>query len=61
MREFKEGEKAKTATSELDSEQLNAMLKCPEQEDFKLTEYDNIEGIHAWTNRGQTGKGFGSA
>lgn len=42
LREFIENEKAKTATAESDSEQLNAVLERLEQEDFELTGYDDI-------------------
>ena len=42
LREFIENEKAKTATAESASEQLNAVLDRLEQEDFELTEYDDI-------------------
>ena len=42
LREFIENEKAKTATVESSSEQLNAVLDRLEQEDFELTKYDDI-------------------
>ena len=42
LREFIENEKAKTATVESASDHLNAVLGRLEQEDFELTEYDDI-------------------
>ena len=42
LREFIENEKAKTATAESASEQLNAVLELLEQENFELTEYNDI-------------------
>ncbi len=42
LREFVESEKLKSAAAESDSEQLNAVLERIENEDFKLTEYDDV-------------------
>lgn len=42
LREFIETEKAKTATAEQDTEQMNAVLERLEQADFTLTEYDDV-------------------
>ncbi len=42
LREFIESEKLKSAAAESNSEQLNAVLKRIENEDFKLTEYDDV-------------------
>ena len=42
LREFIKNEKAKTSTAEQDSAQLNAVLERLEQENFELTEYDDI-------------------
>lgn len=42
FREFFESEKLKSAAAESNSEQLNAVLERIENEDFKLTEYDDV-------------------
>ena len=42
LREFIETEKSKAATAEQDTEQMNAVLERLEQENFTLTEYDDI-------------------
>ena len=42
LREFIETKKAKTATAESASEQLNTVLELLEQKDFELTEYNDI-------------------
>ena len=42
LREFIESEKRKNAAAESNSEQLNAVLERIENEDFKLTEYDDV-------------------
>lgn len=42
LREFVEIEKRKSAATERNSEQLNAVLERIENEDFKLTEYDDV-------------------
>lgn len=42
LREFIESEKRKNAAAESNSEQLNAVLDRIENEDFKLTEYDDV-------------------
>lgn len=42
LREFIESEKRKSAAAESNSEQLNAVLERIENQDFKLTEYDDV-------------------
>ena len=42
LREFIESEKIKSAAKENNTEQLNAVLERIENEDFKLTEYDDV-------------------
>lgn len=42
LREFIEGEKAKVSSSEKDTEQMKAVLERLEQENFSLSEYDDI-------------------
>ncbi len=42
LREFIETEKSKAAMAEQDTEQMNAVLERLEQEDFVLTEYDDV-------------------
>ena len=42
LREFIESEKRKNAAAESNSGQLNAVLERIENEDFKLTEYDDV-------------------
>lgn len=42
LREFVESEKLKSAAAESNSEQLNAVLERIENENFKLTEYDDV-------------------
>ena len=42
LREFIETEKSKAMTAEQDTEQMNAVLERLEQQDFTLTEYDDV-------------------
>ena len=42
LREFIEGEKAKVSSSEKDTEQMKAVLERLDQEDFSLSEYDDV-------------------
>ena len=42
LREFIETEKAKSMSAEQNTEQMNAVLERLEQENFTLTEYDDV-------------------
>ena len=42
LREFVETEKSKAATAEQDTEQMNMVLERLEQQEFTLTEYDDV-------------------
>ena len=42
LREFIKGEKAKVTSSEKDTEQMRAVLKRLERENFSLSEYDDV-------------------